>query len=194
VIIKNRWSGDPIELPDDCPRDSMKVILEWCARRAREGKPSANLRGANLWGANLQGANLQGANLQYASLNDANLRGANLQYASLNDASLCGANLQYAKWSLKTKWPSPTTVMLANWGDVSNELTSDLMRYDSACHPDPKAFTKWVAGGNCPYDGVNVSRAASFNERRECWNPKSRLKRPYDLMMRLLAEKCEKVD
>jgi len=61
VIIKNRWSGDPIELPDDCPRDSMKVILEWCARRAREGKPSANLQDANLQDANLQGANLQDA-------------------------------------------------------------------------------------------------------------------------------------
>lgn len=64
VVIKNRWNDEPIELPDDCPQSSIKVILEWCARRAREGEPSANLTRANLYGANLDGANLDGARHQ----------------------------------------------------------------------------------------------------------------------------------
>ena len=86
VTIKKRWSGVEIELPDDCPRTSIKAILEWCARRAREGKSSANLDGANLDGANLYGANLYGANLVRA-----NLYGANLVRANLVRANLYGA-------------------------------------------------------------------------------------------------------
>ena len=106
VVIKNRWSGQPIELPEDCPRGSIKAVLEWCARRAREGEASANLNGANLNranlngasldGASLYGANLYGANLNGANLNGANLNRANLNRANLNGASLDGANLDGA--------------------------------------------------------------------------------------------------
>jgi hypothetical protein len=145
----------------------------------------ADLRYADLRDANLRGANLRGANLRYANLRDANLR-----YADLWDANLRGANLRYAKWNDATNWPAITAVLLANWGEVSDDLCRDLMRYDAYCHPDPSAFDKWATGGPCPYHGLKIQRAAHFQEKKELWVPGP--VRTYDLFTRLLAEKLVK--
>ena len=160
----------------------------------------ADLRDADLWGANLWGANLWGANLWGADLRDADLRGANLWGANLwdanlggadlRDANLGGANLGGAKWSDATHWPTITAVLLASWGEVSDDLCRDLMRYDACCHPDPTAFDRWAAGGPCPYDGLKIQRAAHFQEKKELWVPGP--VRTYDLFTRLLAEKLVK--
>ncbi len=144
----------------------------------------ANLRGANLYGADLCGANLYGADLCGANLRGANLRGANLYGANLYGANLCGANLCGADL------PSPTVVLLARWGNVTEELCRDLMTYDASCHPDPTLFTKWAEGGPCPYSHIKVERAAIFVEVKTLWKENLPLCRPYDLMTRLLAEKC----
>lgn len=65
------------------------------------------------------------------------------------------------------------------------------MAYDAACHPDPTAFTRWANNtGGCPYADVKVQRAAYFREKRSCWDPNAQLRRPYDLMVQLLSEKC----
>lgn len=98
---------------------------------------------------------------------------------TLRDADLRDADL-----------PSPTVVLLAAWSDLSPQLTADLMRFDSDCHPDPEAFQRWADdGGDCPYSGVHVQRAANFSEDRSLWG-KGVPCRPYDLMVRVLAEKC----
>jgi uncharacterized protein YjbI with pentapeptide repeats len=57
---------------------------------------------------NLQSADLQFADLQFANLRSANLQSANLQSANLQYADLRSANL-----------PSPTVILLADWGNVS---------------------------------------------------------------------------
>lgn len=116
-----------------------------------------------------KGAYLQGADLQGADLRGADLRGADLQGAYL---------------------PAPTMMLLASWGEVSDALCRDLMAYDAACHPDPTAFDGWAKGGDCPYSGVKVERAAVFQEKRVLWDAAAPLCRPFDLMQRLLAEKC----
>ena len=102
-------------------------------------------------------------------------------------AHLQGADLQGARL------PAPTVVLLASWDVVADTLTADLMRLDAACHPDPDAFDRWAAGGDCPYSGVRVERAAAFTEQRELWvaGPP---RRPYDLMVEVLAEKCPEWD
>jgi hypothetical protein len=129
----------------------------------------ANLRGANLGGAYLGGANLGGANLRDANLGDANLRGANLR----------GANLG-----------APCVMIAAgSWGELSDELTADLMLWDAANHPDPEAFDRWANGGACPYAAVKIARAAQFQEKKHLWG-KGQVCRPWDLWQRLLAEKC----
>jgi hypothetical protein len=118
--------------------------------------------------------------LSGADLSGADLSGANLRYADLSGADLSGANL-----------PSPTMVLLASWGDVNPELCRDLMIYNAACHPDPSAFTRWAnRQSGCPYASAKVQRAADFQERREYWSDTAPLRRPYDLMVRVLAEKC----
>ena len=105
----------------------------------------ADLRGAGLREADLQGANLRWANLRWADLPGANLRGARLPAASM--------------------------VLLADWGDLSDETTIALMRLDASAHPDPGAFDYWAETGDCPYGaGVPVQRVASFQERREIWS------------------------
>ena len=85
---------------------------------------------------------------------------------------------------------APPAVLLARWGQVSDDLCRDLMRYDAANHPrGAKAFTAWAKGGPCPYSDCEWARAANFQEKRELWKPgtaQSALK----LAVRLLNEKC----
>ena len=148
----------------------------------------AYLRGAYLRGADLQGADLRGADLQGAYLRGAYLRGADLRGAYLRGADLQGADLRGADL------PSPTVVLLAAWGTLTPALTVELMRYDASCHPDPARFDEWAttSTGRCPYDDVNVERAAQFTEDRDLWREHGNgpCPRPHDLMVQVLAEKC----
>jgi len=141
-----------------------------------ENDDRLNLRGAYLYGANLYGAYLYGANLRGAYLYEANLSGAYLSEANLSGIS-------------------PPSILLANWGNVSDELCRDLMRYDCANHPDgKKAFDAWADdGGGCPYSGCKWGRAAIFTERRELWSYGSALP-ALKLAERLIAEKCKDVE
>jgi len=165
---------------------------KWNAERPIDANLSeADLRDANLSGADLRDANLSGANLCYANLSDADLRGANLSEANLCYANLCGADLRYANLSdANLRGVAPPAVLLARWGQVSDDLCCDLMRYDAANHPQgSKAFTAWAKGGDCPYSNCEWARAANFQEWRELWKPgtsQSALK----LAVRLLNEKC----
>jgi len=169
---------------------------------------SANLIGANLmWSdlsyANIKNASLFDANLQRTTLINTNLCSVNLVNANLHGAHLCGANLTGANLAsanltfclltganLKdANLPSPTTVLLADWERLSYDLTADLMVWDSLNHPDPTAFDRWANGGSCPYSETKVQRAANFRERRELWG-KGKACSPYELMQRVLAERC----
>ena len=104
--------------------------------------------------------------------------GANLSGADLSGANLSGADL------------CPTMLLLSGMGRLSDDLTSDLMNYDAANHPDPAAFQRWADGGACPYEGVKVQRVANFSERRECWPPERQLLSAFELMKRVLRERC----
>ena len=112
-------------------------------------------------------------------MNGANLYGADLYGANLRSANLEGANL-----------PSPTMILMASWDSVSDVLCRDLMTYDAACHSDPSKFDVWAKGGDCPYSGEKIQRAANFEEARSLWDANAPLCRPYDLMIRVLREKC----
>ena len=122
-----------------------------------------------------------------ANLRAADLRGANLSKADLCGADLCGAHLSGANLS-GANLPSPTIVLLAYWGNVSDEITADLMEFDASNHPDRSAFDKWAQGGDCPYVGAGIQRSANFNEKKRLWGhgkPQS----AFVLMTRLFAEK-----
>jgi len=192
-------------------------VSRWNAWRARYGKPvdlyradlsgadlygadlrranlteadlyGADLRGANLRRANLSGANLRGADLCGADLSGANLRGADLCGADLSGANLYGAHLREA--NLRGARVSPPALLLARWGDVSDDLCRDLMRYDVVNHPGGEAaFQQWADGGGCPYGSTHWLRAANFAERRECWSP-GPSPSALELCERLIAEKC----
>ena len=107
-------------------------------------------------------ADLSRANLIEADLSEADLRGANLSLADLSEANLSGADLRYI--------PAPL-VLLAQWGELPDALTLDLMRYDAANHPHPERFLRWADDGPCPYSGLAVARAANFAERCELIGP-----------------------
>jgi len=88
----------------------------------------------------------------------------------------------------------PPWVLLANWGDVRDDLCADLMNYDAANHPNGKeAFAAWAAGGVCPYTGCRVARSANFAERKGCYRPERPLQSALQLMDRLLVEKTKTV-
>ena len=97
-------------------------------------------------------------------------------------ADLAGANLERANL------PAPTMLLFANWGEVSDELCVELMRYDASNHPEPERFTDWARGGECPYNGTYWQRAANFHEKRELWKAGAS-KSALELVMPLFNEK-----
>jgi hypothetical protein len=132
----------------------------------------ANLRGANLRGADLRGADLRRADLieadlRRADLIEADLRGADLRRADLIEADLSGADLRRADLSgADLRYIPAPLVLLAQWGELPDALTLDLMRYDAANHPRPERFLRWADDGPCPYSELSVTRAANFQECR----------------------------
>ena len=113
-----------------------------------------------------------------------NLYGANLSGASLYGADLRSANLSGAKF------PSPTMLLLASWGEVSDQLCIDLMRYDASNHPNPTKFDEWVKTFNCPYYSCTWQRAANFVEKMELWSA-GPAPTALELATRLISEKCK---
>lgn len=99
-----------------------------------------------------------------------------------------------------SKWGSPSQFLQHKWGDCSDELTKELMRYDAANHPDPETFNLWGTHPDmCPYltPRVSVTRVANFTERSELWSP-SLLEKPaksaYELMQMIIKEKFKVID
>jgi hypothetical protein len=115
------------------------------------------------------------------------MRAANLASADLRKAILSGADLRGARL------PSPPIVLSADWNVVSDDLCLQLMRFDAAKHPDPKTFDAWSKGGPCPYDGVDVERAAIFAENKRLWSP-GKPPHAMDLMIAVIQEKCADSD
>lgn len=154
-----------------------------------------NLVRASFCGAHMMGAGFDESNLYGAYLDKVDLRGADLEavcslkYARLEKSDLRGAKL-----------PSPTEMLLVNWGRVSDSLTRQLMQYDAANHPDPKRFDTWAEGADyinpCPYNHIKVGRAANFSEKASLWVPNSRarVRSAYELMVSLIKEKCRDSD
>ena len=153
----------------------------------------ANLSGAYLSEANLSEANLSGAYLSEANLSRANLSGADLSGANLSGADLSGADLSGADLS-GANLPSPTGMILANWGDLCDDLTKLAMAYDASNHNNPEFFDIWAKGGQCPYADSKFQRACNFRENRKLWDPKIPCPRGFDLMVALIREKCANSD
>jgi hypothetical protein len=93
----------------------------------------------------------------------ADLRGANLRGANLWGADLKEANLEFHQF------PSIRLLSSMNLGDLSPELSLELMRRDALAHPNPELFDKWAAGGDCPYK--DVERFWLFEVKRNIWSP-----------------------
>jgi hypothetical protein len=178
---------------------SVKDCLE---RNRRVSMFGADLSGADLSCAILFGTDFRDADFSRAVLRGADLRGANFSNATFWGADLSGANLAEACFVNADLWKAnlwaarflcPPMVLLAGWGEVSDDLCVDLMRYDASNHPDPKKFLDWGLGGPCPYCDENIIRSANFIERRHLITSgflKLRVRSAYELMQVLIKEKC----
>ena len=187
--IYNLWGKLLFEAAVDTVAAALLLAIQQGANLRGADLRGADLSGANLRGANLRGADLRGADLYGAHLSGADLYGANLSGADLSGANLRGADLEGANLE-GANLPSPTMILMALWGCVSDVLCRDLMTYDAACHSDPSKFDVWAKGGDCPYSGEKIQRAANFSENRSLWDANAPLCRPYELMVRVMKEKC----
>ena len=196
VTAWNKWKEEnPGEV--DLYKDNLRGANLIKANLRGANLIKANLSEANLYKAHLSGADLRGANLRRANLSWANLSLANLFRANLSLANLFRANLYWANLSeanlYKANLPAPSMVLLANWGEVSDELCVDLMRYDAFFHDNPEEFITWSKGGPCPYDDCKFQRACNFREKRDLYTP-GPVKNGFALMVALFKEKCENSD
>ena len=137
-------------------------------------------RDAKLAGANLTGANLSGASFYFADLTGANLSGANL-----TGAKLTGADLREANYSI-------LIMHRIDWGELSDELTLELMRHNAEICGN-KAMTDWVKGGQCPFSTGNIQRLFYFNEKKELWKPGKPRLHNMELWKALCKEKGIKI-
>ena len=142
-----------------------------------------NLEDCDLREIDLSRADLSRADLSGADLSRAYLSGAYLSRAYLSGADLSGAYL-----------PSPTGILLAQWGELSDNLTIHAMNYDAWFHNEPEKFVIWANGGSCPYADSKFQRACNFREKRELFKPSLPLMRGWDLMVAIIREKCANSD
>jgi len=145
----------------------------------------ADLSGADLTRADLTGADLSGADLSGADLTRADLTGADLSGADLTRADLTGADLEFHQF------PSIRLVSSIQLGELSDEITLELMRRDVYAHPKPELFNEWVKGGNCPYQ--NEERCWFFSEKRALWKTGDPTIRDSDLIIAICKEKGWKI-
>lgn len=151
-----------------------------------------DLRRAILGGAYLRAANLKDAQLDEAYCNDtyfgdADLRGACLDFTSLYYAYLIGANLRGAYLG------SPSSILLAEWGNLSPDLTLAATRYNAANHSKP--FIRWTSRTHFNTVGFLVN----FTEYDDdMFTLDYLLAAPppsaYELMVALIREKCADSD
>lgn len=129
------------------------------------------------------GSNFSNANLINATLEHSNFSRCNFISSSLLNSSLKGSKIG-----------SPGMFLLANWENLSEELTALAMAYDASCHHDKKLFEDWAKNGDCPYELASYERACFFNEKRSLWD--SDLKPPgaLELLIRIIKEKCADSD
>jgi uncharacterized protein YjbI with pentapeptide repeats len=202
-------SGANLYLADLSRANLSRANLSW-ADLSEANLSWADLSGANLYRANLSEANLSRADLSWANLSEANLSRADLSRADLSradlsEANLYGANLSRAKlfetnlYGTKLSGAdlkdiinlSPVYFLLADWGEVSDELCTELMRYDAANHPNPELFLEWARNdGSCSYSGISIERAANFKEKKSLYSP-GPSKSAYELMKMVIRERCK---
>ena len=126
-------------------------------------------------------ASLNGANLSRANLDGASLDGASLSRANLGGASLDGANLEFHQF------PSIRLISSIPLGNLTDELTLELMRRDAFAHPKPEKFKTWAKGGECPYQ--NEERFWFFTEKIGLWRAGKPQMRDSDLIVEICKEK-----
>jgi len=91
----------------------------------------------------------------------------------------------------------PTNIMSFSLGNLSKDVTLEMMRRDADAHPDPSAFERWANGlGTCPYSSGNfeneeyfINRLHYFHERRNWWEPGRPTMRTWDLIVAIIKEK-----
>ena len=146
----------------------------------------ANLRNVSFAGANLREADLSGCILIGSNFENADLSHADLSNCSLSCANLAGANLTCASHSVPQ-------MLVAFWGDVSEELCRDMMRLDASAHPEPRLFDNWAYyDAGCPYLDSYISRVCYFNEDPDFWKS-GRPPSLWRIWCRLAAEKNVKI-
>ena len=133
------------------------------------------------------------ANLSWANLSEANLSRANLSRAYLSRANLFRADLSRAY--LETAKYSIFQILLADWRELSDELTLECMRWDSTVCVNPERdMSLWVTDNVCPCAGENGTlRLINFNEKKSLWEPGKPTMSLRELWIAIAKEKDVKI-
>lgn len=148
----------------------------------------SNFRKSFAEGAIFSESDLTAANLSKADFERASFYGCNLTSINILHSDVSGTNLKNAILC------APTAMLLADWGELSDELTALAMAFDASCHQDKELFDNWSEWGPCPYGETNYQRACNFLEKRSLWHSSIAPPTPYNLMIMLIKEKCADSD
>ena len=102
-------------------------------------------------------------------------------WSHIGEGSHIGAGSTFHYW--------PVSVLRCWLGELSDNLTNELMHRDAESHPSPKMSREWAKGGPCPYS-LPVERMHHFEERKEAWvSGRWRRMKDRDLIRAIAKEK-----
>lgn len=149
----------------------------------------ADFTRANMSGCNFENANLTGAHLCAANLSGAFFMGADLTDAVLTDSNLTRATFFDSKLTF-SQWPSLHLISSLDLGELSDELTAELMRREAWWHPEPDKFERWLkTNQNHPRTDTNWC----FIFKADVYDPGPPRMRDSDLIVRICQEKGWKI-
>lgn len=132
----------------------------------------------------------------YCNFSYADFKETHFTNATFENCNFTGVDFSYVRLSnvdfVRCKLNPLDLLFKAFWGEVSDKLTKELMKFDAACHHKPTDFNKWKRNGGCPYNSAYYPRAINFYEKTRLWTPsllKEKVNTPYQLICMLFKEK-----
>lgn len=193
-----QFVGDRLVEIDFSNADLTDCVFDWsnlnrscfyASRLIRSKFLSCMLTEANFAYAGMRETNLKHCDLTGSNFNYTDLWSSNLEDSHLVNCSFIGSNL--LECNLKnTKLGSPTLLLLADWGELSDELTKLAMAFDASCHHNKTLFDAWSESGRCPYMSCSYERACKFKEKRYLWDAEIKAPGALELMIKIIQEKC----
>lgn len=182
---------------------SFRRMIEVCQKKGKDLLKAdlhrSNFLNFKISDMSFSGSNIRRSNWKYAKFTNCKFRqcdfyetdftgtefrncsfyGSDLNGVHFNGTVMDGSSIIHALYSV-------SSILKCNWGNLSPELTLELMRHDAE-FVGTKAMARWVKTGDCPYR--DCERDFYFTEKKSLWRKGKPKLRGVELFNALCEEK-----